>query len=78
MGHFTRDCPQRQVQSQGHVSEWSEQVPLPDKFPIDDMSTATPAEDRVSAAKAYFTALTEEERTQVADELGNVSDFPSA
>jgi len=34
-------------------------------------------EDRVSTAKAYFTALTEEERTQVADELGNALDFPS-
>jgi len=40
------------------------------------MSTPPP-ENRIDTAKAYFTALTEEERTQVADELGNLSDFPS-
>jgi len=75
MGHFARDCPQCQVQSQGHISEWTKQVPLPDKFPINDTLTAAPTEDRVSAAKAYFTALTKEERMQVADELGNALDF---
>ena len=78
MGHFTRDCPQRRPQAQGRVTEWTEQVPTPDKFPIDDTATtAPPTESRIDTAKAYFAALTDEERTQVADELGNSLDFPS-
>ena len=78
MGHFARDCPQRRPQAQGRVTEWTEQVPLPDKFPIDDTATTVPpTESRIDTAKAYFAALTDEERTQVADELGNSSDFPS-
>ena len=54
-----------------------EQTHVPDKFPIDDTSTNAPPEDRVSAAKAYFMALTEEERSQVSNDLGNLLDFPS-
>ena len=55
-----------------------EQVHAPDKFPIDDTAmTVPPAESRIDTAKAYFAALTEDERTQVAEELGNSSDFPS-
>jgi len=77
MGHFAHDCPQHQVQSQGRVTGWTEQIHVPDKFPIDDTATNTPPEDRVSAAKAYFMALTEEERSQVSNDLGNSSDFPS-
>jgi len=78
MGHFARDCPQRRPQAQGRVTEWTEQIHTPDKFPIDDTTTSTPPpENRIDTAKAYFATLTEEERTQVADELGNSSDFPS-
>jgi len=78
MGHFARDCPQRRPQAQGRVTEWTEQVPTPDKFPIDDTATTVPStESRIDTAKAYFAALSDEERTQVADELGNSSDFPS-
>ena len=77
-GHFARDCPQRRTQTQGRVTEWAEQTHTPNKFPIDDTATTTsPPESRIDTAKAYFAALTEEERTQVADELGNLSDFPS-
>jgi len=78
MGHFARDCPQRRPQAQGRVTEWTEQIHTPDKFPIDDTATTVPpTESRIDTAKAYFAALTDEERTQVADELGNLSDFPS-
>jgi len=76
-GHFARNCPQRQTQSQSRVTDWTEQTHVPDKFPIDDTSTVAPPEDRVSAAKAYFMALTEEERSQVSNDLGSSSDFPS-
>jgi len=57
--------------------EWTEQTHVPDKFPIDDTSTNAPPKDRVTTAKAYFMALTEEERSQVSNDLGNSSDFPS-
>jgi len=78
MGHFACDCPQRRPQAQGRVTEWTEQIHTPDKFPIDDTATSVPPpESRINTAKAYFAALTDEERTQVADELGNSSDFPS-
>jgi len=78
MGHFARDCPQRRPQAQSQVTEWTEQIHTPDKFPIDNTATSTPPPgSRIDTAKAYFAALTEEERTQVADELGNLSDFPS-
>ena len=77
-GHFAHDCPQRRPQAQGRVTEWTEQIHMPDKFPIDDTATSVPLpESRIDTAKAYFAALTEEERTQVVDELGNSSDFPS-
>jgi len=76
-GHFAHDCPQRQAQTQSRVMDWTEQTHIPDKFPIDDTSTNAPPEDRVSAAKAYFMALTKEERSQVSNNLGNLSDFPS-
>jgi len=77
--HFARDCPQRRTQTQGRVTEWAEQTHTPDKFPIDDTATvAPPPESHIDTAKAYFAALTEEERTQVADKLGNSLDFPSA
>jgi len=77
MGHFARDCPQHQAQSQSRVTDWTEQIHAPNKFPIDDTSTNAPPKDRVSAAKVYFMALTEEERSQVSSDLGNSSDFPS-
>ena len=79
MGHFARDCPQRRPQTQGQVTEWTEQIHTPDKSPIDDTATTAPppTESRIETAKAYFVALTEDERTQVADELGSSSDFPS-
>jgi len=76
-GHFARDCPQRQMQAQGRVVDWTEQTHIPNKFPIDNTSTNAPPEDQVSAAKAYFMALTEEERSQVSNDLGNSSDFPT-
>jgi len=78
MGHFARDCPQRRPQAQGRVTEWTEQIHTPEQVPIDDTATSVPPpESRIDTAKAYFAALTDEERTQVADELGNSSDFPS-
>ena len=77
MGHFARDCPQRRKQTQSRVTEWTEQTHVPNKFPIDDMSTIAPPENRVAVAKAYFEALSKEERSQVSNELGNSSDFPS-
>jgi len=77
MGHFARDCPQRQNRTQTRVTEWSEQIHVPDKFPINDTSTLAPPEDRVATAKAYFMGLSEEERSQVSNNLGNSSDFPS-
>src|SRR5712671_5813766 len=42
MGHFARDCPQRRPQAQGRVTEWTEQIHTPDKFPIDDTTTTAP------------------------------------
>jgi len=77
MGHFARDCPQRQNQTQTRVTEWTEQTHIPNKFPIDDTSTIAPPEDQVATAKAYFMGLSEEERLQVSNDLGNSSDFPS-
>jgi len=41
------------------------------------MSTVAP-EDKVETAKAYFLGLTNEERGQVASQLGDTQDFPSA
>ena len=76
-GHFARDCPQPQNRTQTQVTEWTEQTHIPDKFPIDDTSTIAPPEDRVATAKAYFMGLNEEERSQVSNDLGNLSDFPS-
>jgi len=76
-GHFACDCPQRQNRTQTRVTEWSEQIHVPDKFPINDTSTLAPPEDRVATAKAYFMGLSEEERSQVSNNLGNSSDFPS-
>jgi len=77
MGHFARDCPQHQGRTQNRVTKWTEQTHVPDKFPIDDTSTIAPPEDRVATAKAYFMALSKEERSQVSNNLGNSSDFPS-
>jgi len=57
--------------------EWTKQTHVPDKFPIDNTSTNVAPEDRVGVAKAYFMGLTEEERSQVSNDLGNSSDFPS-
>jgi len=45
MGHFARDCPQCQEQTQNRVTEWTEQTHVPDKFPINDMSTVAPPKD---------------------------------
>jgi len=77
MGHFARDCPQCQNRTQSRVTEWTEQTHVPNKFPIDDTSTIDPPKDRVATAKAYFMGLSEEERSQVSNDLGNSSDFPS-
>jgi len=45
--------------------------------PIDDTSTVAP-EDKVETTKAYFMGLTDEERGQVATQLGDTQNFPSA
>jgi len=72
-----RNAPNPQNRTQSRVMEWTKQTHVPDKFPIDDTSTIAPPEDRVAIAKAYFMGLNEDERSQVSDDLGNSSDFPS-
>jgi Zinc knuckle len=70
-GHFARDCPQRR--GQANLIDWQPEDPEPPS------STPTVAgDDRVANAKAYFQALTDDERMSVASELSRDSDFPSA
>ena len=74
-GHFARDCPQRRTENR--TANWASTSQLQEWVPIDDTSTVAP-EDKVETAKAYFLRLTNEERGQVASQLGDMQDFPSA
>ena len=73
-GHFARDCPQRRTENR--TANWASSSQLQEWVPIDDTSTVAP-EDKVETAKAYFLGLTNEERGQVASQLGDMQDFPS-
>jgi len=74
-GHFARDCPQRRTENR--TANWASTSQLQEWVPIDNTSTVAP-EDKVEMAKAYFLGLTNEERGQVASQLGDTQDFPSA
>jgi len=74
-GHFARDCPQRRTQNR--IADWALTSQTSEWVPIDDNSMATP-ENKVETAKSYFLGLTDEERIQVASQIGDTQDFPSA
>ena len=70
-----RDCPQQRTENR--TANWASNSQLQEWVLIDDTSTVAP-EDKVETAKAYFLGLTNEERGQVASQLGDTQDFPSA
>jgi len=74
-GHFAQDCPQRQTQNR--TADWAQTSQTSEWVPIDDNSTVAP-ENKVETAKAYFMGLSDEERVQVASQIGDTQDFPSA
>jgi len=73
-GHFARDCPQRRTQNR--TADWALTAQPSEWVPIDDNSTTVP-ENKVETAKAYFMGLSDEERVQVASQIGDTQDFPS-
>jgi len=74
-GHFARDCPQ--CQTQNRTTDWALTSQTSEWVPIDDTLTVAP-ENKVETAKVYFMGLSNEERVQVASQIGNTQDFPSA
>jgi len=74
-GHFARDCPQRRTQNR--TADWALTSQTSEWVPIDDTSTVAP-KNKIETAKSYFLGLTDEERVQVASQIGDTQDFPSA
>jgi len=74
-GHFARDCPQRRTQNQ--TADWALTSQVSEWVPVDDTSTVAP-KSKIETAKSYFLGLTDEERIQVASQIGDTQDFPSA
>jgi Zinc knuckle/Retrotransposon gag protein len=70
-GHFARDCPQRR--GQANLINWQPEDPEPAPT-----APSIVGDDRVASTKAYFQALTDNERMSMASELSRDSDFPSA
>ena len=62
---------------ENRTADWAATSQIQEWVPINDMSTVAP-EDKVETTKAYFLGLTDEERGQVASQLGDTQDFPSA
>jgi len=59
------------------MADWALTSQVSEWVPIDDNLTIAP-KNKVETAKAYFMGLSDEERVQVASQIGDTQDFPSA
>jgi hypothetical protein len=70
MGHFAQNCPQKLRRANINL------IDLQEKGPSDD--EIMPTRNKVASVKEQLTRITDEEREQLAKEMGVAEDFPTA
>jgi zinc knuckle protein len=70
MGHFTQNCPQKPRRANINLIDLQEKGPSEDEL--------VPTLGRVALIKEQLTKMTDEERKQLAKEMGIAKDFPTA
>jgi hypothetical protein len=70
MGHFTQNCPQKPRRVNINLINLQEEGPSNDKI--------APTLGKVASIKEQLTRMTDEEREQLAKEMGVAEDFPTA
>ena len=71
MGHFARNCPQKPRCTNINLIDLQEEGPSNDE-------TIPPMRGRVASVKEQLTRMMDEEREQLAKEMGVAEDFPTA
>jgi len=76
-GHFARDCAQRRNGFDNRRPYATNYIDYDDN-PVTTEARIAPAEDRIARLKTELEAMTLEDKEQLAKEMGQEEDFPSA
>ena len=76
-GHFARNCAQRRNGFDNRRPYTSNYIDYDDN-PVSAEPQSIPTEDRIARLKAELEAMTLEDKEQLATEMGQTEDFPSA